>query len=176
MIMNTRREMALSLLGLPLATLAAQPEAESTPPDAKPEPKPIPPPYSATAANIVSYTLYAEARGESFEGKIAVASVIKTRSLRSGKSLAEVCLQDKQFSGWNGLKAVPDYYLSGEGLEALDLAARSKCYGIAWVLLASTDKWDYLTHFYNPDKASPDWALELKGVRKIGKHIFGYIN
>lgn len=195
--MNTRREMAVALLGLPLLAKAAetnlpaalQPEAElqtnvvatSEPrpepaSEKKPKLKAVPPPYSVAAANIISYTLYAEARGESFDGKMAVASVIKTRAMRFKKSLAEVCLQNQQFSCWNELADVPDYFVTGKGIEDADLQARSECFGIAWVLLVSKRKWDRLTHFYNPDKVTPDWAFELKGTRMIGRHVFGYID
>lgn len=193
MIMNTRREMAIALLGLPLLARSVQQEVETNlpvaqepehqpkpgvklPPETKARPRPVPPPYSEAAARIISYTLYAEARGESFDGKMAVASVIKTRALRSNFSLAEICLQDQQFSCWNDLADVPEFYITGEGIQPDDLQARSECFGIAWVLLVSRRKWDYLTHFYNPDKATPDWAYDLKGTRIIGNHVFGYID
>ncbi len=177
--------MAIALLGLPLVAKAVLPETNvpsvlqpdpELSPEKKTEKKPVPPPRSVHAANIISYTLYAEARGESFEGMMAVASVIKTRATRSKISLAEVCLQDKQFSCWNGLKAVPEFFISGERIEPDDLQARSKCFGIAWVLMVSKRKWDHLTHFYNPDKATPGWAYDLRGVRTIGKHVFGYLD
>lgn len=192
--MNTRREMAIALLGLPLAARVVQAGEDTNlveflPPDsqtnspAQPEAQPestqemkLPPPQSVAAANIISYTLYAEARGEPVDGKIAVASVIKTRSIRSKKSLAEVCMQSKQFSCWNELKAVPEFYISGEGIELADLKARGECFGLAWILMTSNQKWEHLTHFYNPDKATPDWAFELRGTRIIGRHVFGYID
>ncbi len=163
--MSTRRDLAVALLGLPVVAGAAK--AGLTP-----EPKP----YSEEAARIIAYTLYAEARGEPFKGKMAVASVIQTRARRSGLPLAAVCLQDRQFSCWNELDAVPGYFMAGTGIETDDLQARSDCYGIAWVLMTSTRKWDYLTHFYNPGKATPSWAGELRGVRTIGRHVFGFID
>lgn len=187
--MNTRREMALALLGLPLVTRAVTSEVQqaSEPklkPEAQPkqksEPKPVPPPFSEAAASIISYTLYAEARGEPFEGMKAVASVIQTRAMRANISMAEVCLQDQQFSCWNGLKAVPDFYHTGAGIEFDDLQARSQCFALTWVLMDMLmDKktpWYHFTHFYNPDKATPDWAFELKGTRTIGRQVFGYID
>lgn len=159
--MSTRREMAAALVGLPLAAGAVKPEFQ---------------PYSEAAARIISYTLYAEARGEPFKGKMAVAAVIQTRSRLAETSLAGTCLKEKQFSCWNEIDAVPDYYTTGEGLRPADIKARSDCYGIAWVLMSSTRKWEYLTHFYNPDKAAPFWAADLKGRKTIGRHIFGYID
>ncbi len=182
--MNTRREMALALLGLPVAVRAASPESQTNAlpygddtsrPKTKPEPGPAPLPHSVDAANIISYTIYAEARGEPWEGMKAVASVIRTRAMRSKLSLAEVCRQSRQFSCWNDLADVPEFYITGEGIQPADLVARTRCFGIAWVLMINKGDWDYLTHFYNPDKAMPAWAYELRGVRTIGRHVFGYI-
>lgn len=171
--MNTRREISMALLGLPLLAGPARAQSGQEP---KPQPRPVPQPYSEAAASIISYTLYAEARGEKIEGKRAVASVIHTRARLARTSPAAVCLQDRQFSCWNDLKEVPDNYVAGTGLRHKDLLARSQCFAIAWILMVSSDEWDYLTHFYNPDKATPDWAYELKGVRTIGNHVFGYID
>ena len=160
--MSTRREMAAALIGLPvIANAAMSPELN---------------PLSEAAARIISYTLYAEARGEPFKGKMAVAAVIQTRSRRARIPLHEVCLKDQQFSCWNGLKAVPGFYSAGEGMQPTDIKARSDCYGIAWVLMSSTREWDYLTHFYNPASANPSWAGSLRDKRVIGKHVFGYID
>jgi N-acetylmuramoyl-L-alanine amidase len=159
--MSTRRNVAAGMLGLPLIANAARPELN---------------PFSEEAARIISYTLYAEARGEPFKGKMAVAAVIQTRARRSKTALTEVCLAETQFSCWNDLKAVPDFYSSGEGMHTADIKARSDCYGIAWVLMSSTRKWDRLTHFYNPAIVTPSWADSLRGKRTIGNHVFGYIS
>ena len=161
-IMNTRRELTMALLGLPvLAGAAAKPQDN---------------PYSEAVARVISYTLYAEARGESVKGKMAVAAVIQTRARRAGMTLVETCLQDRQFSCWNGLAAVPEFYISGTGIQPADLKARSDSFSVAWVLMTSTRKWAYLTHFYNPAKASPAWAGALQGRRVIDNHVFGYID
>ena len=161
--MSTRREVATILLGLPVIASAAR---------ARPELNP----FSEATARIISYTLYAEARGEPFKGKMAVAAVIQTRSKRFKISLPNVCQQDQQFSCWNSLSAVPEFYISGEGILPADIKARSDCYGIAWVLMASAREWNYLTHFYNPAIATPSWAGSLRGQCTIGNHIFGYID
>jgi len=171
--MSTRRELVHALWGLPLLARTARSEAQVNPP-ANAGTDFLP--YSESTARIISYTIYAEARGEPFDGKMAVASVIKTRAMRAKMPLAEVCLQSRQFSCWNDLKAVPDFFITGEDLQPIDLEARMECYGMAWVLMVSKRKWDYLTHFYNPDKVTPDWAFELKGTRIIGRHVFGYID
>lgn len=159
--MSTRRDVATALLAIPVIASAAKPEIN---------------PYGEEAARIVSYTLYAEARGEPFKGKLAVAAVIQTRARLAGSSLVGVCLQAKQFSCWNELTAVPAYYITGAGMQPADIQARSDCYSIAWVLLSSSRKWQYLTHFYNPAKATPSWAASLRGKKTIGNHVFGYMD
>ena len=161
--MGTRREVAAALLGLPLAASAAKSSPEA------------PYPYSEAAARIIAYTIYGEARGEPFKGKLAVAAVIQTRARNAGKSLAETCLEDQQFSCWEGLKAVPEFFVTGRGIRAADQKARSDCYSIAWVLMTSTRKWNRYTHFYNPAIATPSWAGALRGKRTIGSHVFGHI-
>ncbi len=72
--------------------------------------KPVNPAGSATAILNVSRdvlvlgrTIYGEARGESLEGKQAVANVVMNRvnSRRFPDSIERVCLQPWQFSCWN---------------------------------------------------------------------------
>ncbi len=159
--MSTRRDMAIALLGLPVIANAVKPEVS---------------PLSEAAARIISYTLFAEARGEPLKGKMAVAAVIQTRARRLNTSLTDVCLKEKQFSCWNDLNSVPEFYRSGEGILPADSVARSDCYVIAWVLMTSTRKWDHLTHFYNPSIVTPSWASSLRGKRTIGNHVFGYMD
>jgi N-acetylmuramoyl-L-alanine amidase len=159
--MSTRRNVATALLGLPVIAHAAKPALN---------------PFSEAAARIISYTLYAEARGEPFKGKLAVAAVIQTRARLANTSLVEACLKERQFSCWNELTAVPDFFVSGAGMRLADIKARSDCYSIAWVVLSSSRKWRYLTHFYNPAKATPSWANSLRGKKTIGSHVFGYMD
>lgn len=127
------------------------------------------------AARIISYTLYAEARGEPTNGKLAVASVIHTRSKLLGVSMPDVCLMPRQFSCWNNLEAVPDFFTSGSDLAPADALARKECYRIAWMLITNQHHWDFFTHYYNASKVHPRWANAMEGVQVIGRHTFGYI-
>jgi len=58
---------------------------------------------SAFDDGVAARTLYGEARGEGYDGMLAVAWVIKNRltSGRWGKTAAAVCLAPYQFSTWN---------------------------------------------------------------------------
>ena len=182
--MNRRKNITAALIGFPLISSAAKIiefDSSSKPEESTPEPVQATTTYfnpdevSEDAVRILSYTIYAEARGEPFSGKKAVAAVIHTRAQQLDLPMTQVCLQEKQFSCWNNLSAVPSYYASGAGLRPADIKARSDCYGLAWLLVSGQVKWEYLTHFYNPRKASPSWSREMRGVRTIGNHIFGYI-
>lgn len=46
-------------------------------------------------------TVYMEARGEPYEGKLGVAFVILNRSRAKKQSISDVCLSPWQFSAWN---------------------------------------------------------------------------
>ncbi len=162
--MSNRRNAAAALLGLPVLAAAA--------PDIKGSILP----ESEEAARIISYTIYAEARGEPFKGKLAVASVINTRARLKMLSLHGVCLQDKQFSCWNNISSVPAFFSNSTNLQQADLKARSECYALSWLLISRQRRWEHLTHFYNPSISTPDWATLLKGRKMIGNHIFGYID
>ena len=54
--------------------------------------------------NIMAKTIWGEARGEPYNGQVAVAWVIRNRAERGGwfgNTIREVCLKDQQFSCWN---------------------------------------------------------------------------
>ena len=59
--------------------------------------------YDKDELDLVTATIFGEARGESIEGKVAVGWVIKNRVLddRWPNTYKEVILQRKQFSCWN---------------------------------------------------------------------------
>jgi N-acetylmuramoyl-L-alanine amidase len=61
--------------------------------------------FSTFDIEVAARTILQEARGETLEGRKAVAHVIKNRLLngRWGHSLSSVCLWHAQFSGWSCL-------------------------------------------------------------------------
>lgn len=170
--MNNRRTAALAMATLPLMAKADQTNAAKSIESKKVAPKEF---LSEETARIVSYTIYAEARGEEYEGKKAVASVIATRAMMLRRTMAEICLHEKQFSSWNNIFEVPQAYAMGTHLNLTDIVARAESYALAWELLSYNRKWDRFTHFYNPSKANPSWASKLEGVKMIGNHIFGFM-
>lgn len=50
---------------------------------------------------IMALTIWQEAGGESYVGKLAVAYVIRNRAKNQGKSISDIVLKAWQFSAWN---------------------------------------------------------------------------
>lgn len=120
---------------------------------------------------IIAKTLYGEARGESLQGKKAVASVIYNRAVKKyGKAtmqnLSKICLAPKQFSCWNGGRIK---VRKGKAWNECKLIAHSMGTGV----FTPTGPWD---HFYNPKLASPFWASSLTNLKVVGNHLFGVCN
>lgn len=111
-------------------------------------------------------TIYLEARGESLEGKIAIAEVIRNRAFKRGLSFEAVCLQPKQFSCWNEPKKNAKEALSRMSAKEYHEAARAWHESEFSSLIGGAD------HYYNPKLCSPKWAKKLNEVKTIGQHRF----
>lgn len=120
--------------------------------------------------SIFAVTIYGEARGESDEGKLWVAWVIKNRALKNkpywgGNSIKNVCLHELQFHCWSGKQ---DFIIN-------DLATFEKILVLAEnVIKSNQDPTDGCDHFLNPKKLSstPLWVNNLRLVKAIGNHNF----
>ena len=120
---------------------------------------------------VVALTLLGEARGEGNNGMYAVGCVIQKRSMERKITPAQVCLQPKQFSIWNGIKKESDlYYLW-----------KSKSTPYARTLARHIVKGDRLAqsvtgnanHYYSKKiKRIPYWARGKKATKVIGNHVF----
>lgn len=123
---------------------------------------------STASAGIVADTVFCEARGESFRGRLAVATVIWNRHVETGRSLENVCMRRRQFSCWNGGYYRPEPSNGQEAtiLAELELLERDMYRGT----FQPSGNWN---HYYNPDLCSPSWADYMADQIKIGRHIFG---
>ena len=117
-------------------------------------------------------TVWQEARGEPFDGKVAVAEVILRRTklkYRSDGSIASTCLRDRQFSGWNN--SDPNR-IKAATLDSMDPGVQD-CVK-AWTEAA--DRGSNLvpgaTHYFNAHIVSPPWAKDAEVVAVIGNHTF----
>ena len=119
----------------------------------------------ASASDIVSMTILAEARGEGPDGMAAVAACIQQRSLNRSMTPEAVCLEKKQFSCWNGKRPAD--------LEHLLKLPQAKTANWLSKNLHKLNraKIGYADH-YHADYVKPYWATGRTSTIKIGKHIF----
>jgi len=129
----------------------------------------------------LALTIYGEARGESLDGKLAVASVIRNRltSARWGLTYSTVCLAPKQFSCWNVDDVnLPTLRALGQsltaGLAPEDKALRT-CLWIADGTIANcfdSTVFDCTHYFWAGMEHPPMWARTGEYVLKAGSHLF----
>ena len=121
-------------------------------------------------------TVWHEAQGEPYKGKVAVAEVILRRTKRkymSDGTVAGTCLWPVQFSGWNAHDATPKYRERIEGAK-LDSSnpVVDECVR-AWY---EADRGGEIVpdclYYYNASIVSPSWAKDAEVVAVIGNHTF----
>lgn len=141
-----------------------------------------------TDPQILTVTIYGEARGEPIEGQIAIGCVIRNRVHvgRWGASYAKVCLAPWQFSCWRPEGGRENYAVVVEAAEMLaqsttlpDDALLRQC---AWVAQGIIGAWilDTVresTHYYAPDAMQPPgsmpaWAVNRVPTVRRGRHLF----
>ncbi len=112
--------------------------------------------------NLLARLVNGEARGEVYEGQVAVAAVIlnRVKSPKFPNTIAGVIYQKGQFS------CVTD----GQINEPID--ENSTVYQAALEAMNGADPTNGALYFYNPSKTSSKWLFSLKTVRTIGKHVF----
>lgn len=111
---------------------------------------------------LMSQVVYSESKGEPFDGKVAVASVILNRTTDSHfpNTIQGVITQKNAFSCVrNGkIESVPDNDSYNAVLKAIE----------------GTDPTNEALYFYNPKIATCSWmkGVEKTGVKSIGQHVF----
>ena len=112
--------------------------------------------------DLMAKLVYAESRGEPFEGKVAVASVVLNRVLDYNfpNSIRDVIFQPNAFSCvyQNNIVAYPD----------------KNCYDAVYSALSGVDPTNEALYFYNPATATCSWMKTTKksDLRSIGHHVF----
>lgn len=112
---------------------------------------------TVTERDLVERVVAAEARGENFQGQMAVAQVIRDRCRLWDKSVEEVLSEPNQFAApYKG-------EISGTTEAAVGL-----------VFEGGHDIFDVpVTHFYAHDLIEePEWAKEMFFIESIGGHSF----
>lgn len=116
-------------------------------------------------------TVWMEARGETYQGKVAVAEVIQRRTKRkffSDGTIASTCLWPVQFSAWN---TRDPNRIKAAVLDSTDIAV-SDCVR-AWL---EAERGSGLVpgamHYFNAHIVTPSWATGAKVVAVIDHHTF----
>ena len=117
-------------------------------------------------------TVWGEARGENFRGKLGVAHVILNRAKHVDQwpnTEFQVVHQPWQFSAWNegnpnkeAMEELPFDDLNKECMEATLLAVGDP----------SSDPTGGATHYFASYIDTPSWADNLLETARIGTHIF----
>jgi N-acetylmuramoyl-L-alanine amidase len=123
---------------------------------------------SETALAVI--TIWQEARGEVFEGKIAVGEVIRNRMKKkysSDGSVAGTVLKAYQFSGWNTGDAnrIPSLKLDDSEKTVKECVD-------AWNRSGSTNLAAGALLYYAKSIPPPPWAKDCVNVADVGNHIF----
>ena len=132
-----------------------------------------------TDRDVVALTIWGEARGESIEGKIAVACVIQNRLVdgRWGSTYPSVCQARKQFSCWNAgdpnRAKIQALEQALEGLQTVE-PVLDECLWVAEGLIAHRirPRVKQATHYYAISIQPPFWTKGGTFVETIGQHSF----
>lgn len=123
--------------------------------------------------DCLAKNIYHEAKGESFEGKVAVAQVTMNRA-ESGKFPKDVCgvvYQKNVFM--ERVVCQFSWYCQNSGkLQIQNAAMYDESYKVAKKVLLENFRLDTMKDalYYHADYVNPQWRLEKIG--KIGRHIF----
>ena len=111
---------------------------------------------------LMSQVVYAESKGEPFDGKIAVASVILNRTTDSQfpDTINGVITQKNAFSCVRNGK--------------IDVVPDGDSYNAVLKAIEGYDPTDEALYFYNPKIATCSWmkGVEKTGEKSIGQHVF----
>jgi N-acetylmuramoyl-L-alanine amidase len=116
-------------------------------------------------------TVFQEAEGESYQGKLAVAHVIRNRMAAlhfSDGTVSGTVLRDRQFSSWNN--GAPNRIRSVRLDDATQIGM--DCWR-AWAESSAGDDPSLgAISYYNPKLVTPPWAADFVETVVIGNHRF----
>ena len=117
----------------------------------------------ASNLQLLARAINGEARGESYEGQVAVGAVIinRTRDSRFPKTIAGVIYQHGAFT------AVQDGQIN------IPIDPKSTSVKAAQAAQNGYDPTNGCTFYWNPATATSKWIWSIKVGKKIGKHNFG---
>ncbi len=118
--------------------------------------------YTQEELDLLARLIYFEARGECYEGQVAVGAVVMNRLNASGfpNTIEGVIYQKNQFSPVGSSKwddEITDY---------------GRCYEAAIEALNGADPTGGALFFYNPKISTSQWIFTRPVVKVIGNHTF----
>lgn len=131
----------------------------------------------AEQLHCMATNVYHEARNEPIAGQVAVAQVVMNRvnhPRRWGDTVCDVVYEIRTRNGRN----IPQFSWVGTGAKVnldnvIELGAYERAIEISLMVMHSNiDHLNGVTHYYNPDKASPSWANKMELHASIGNHAF----
>jgi len=153
--------------------------------------------YSQRDLNILTLTIYGEARGEPREGKVGVAWSVRNRATADlwdddrddwwGEGIAGVCLRSWQYSCWNkpgqaqSQRERLEQFLVGNDVLRGILKPNCRvddafeaCWRVASAVLEDRepDPTFGSTHYYLAGSPEPAWARGKRPAVKLGRHLF----
>ena len=116
--------------------------------------------YTSSDTYLLAKCIYAEARGESYEGQVAVGAVIlnRVRSSKFPNTISGVIYQTNAFT------AVSD----GQ----INLSPDKTAMNAAQDAINGWDPTYGCLYYYNPAVATSSWIFSRPTVTTIGKHVF----
>ena len=132
--------------------------------------------YKQSTEDILTATLYYEARNQGEVGMRAVASIIWNRAHEKHwqkLGLAGVCTQKMQFSCWNGkskLTPITEGYPDKKALIICKKIAREM---INNTFVPTHNGNHYLTTSLAKKVKKSHWRWSMKNTQVIGDHLFG---
>ena len=109
---------------------------------------------------MLAQLVYSEARGEVFEGQVAVAAVAMNRvqSETFPNTLSGVIFEPYAFT------AIDDGQFW--------FTPNKSAYKAAWEAVRGWDPTNGALYYFNPDTATSSWIWSRPQIKRIGKHIF----
>jgi spore germination cell wall hydrolase CwlJ-like protein len=130
-------------------------------------------PQQLDKVDLLTRTVYGEARGESEEGQAAVAWVIRNRAAAGrdymGKTIKEVCLKPQQFSCWDSQDPNRNVLLTLDTNDSLYKKIRKV---VEQVLNGTRPDNTYGSLHYHANYIKPSWTNGKTPVVTIGNHLF----
>lgn len=116
--------------------------------------------FNSNDRYLLAKVIYAEARGESYTGQVAIGAVVlnRVRDSRFPNTVSGVIYQPWAFTAVN----------DGQ----IKLEPNSKAYQAADDALNGWDPTYGSVYYYNPKTATSSWIRSTKYVTTIGNHIF----